>query len=241
MATDPANGVKVYLSLDAADISSLAAIRHWDNLKVGTEEGIFWVRDFFPDQWESALLKTLPFKNEYMARDGKLFPRGSRLPARNIPAVLWTSIERGLPLTMPSLNHHYFGLREKLSIELIPSSSEKEVAGMLVHPTLLKNYVQEAPAIRLKQICWVLAGDEALLLGSPLLPLQGQTFWKTGDFLIATGYEPSLPLLLPVLQEMINPDGDHWIVVQPGLQWWLVPKNAFEFLSRSSFKKTMHE
>lgn len=172
MGKDAANSIDYFLAIDDANKEHLATIRHWSNVKVATEGATIWVRNIDFAQLNSLEVKSMPYKKLFYERDGKLFPVNRHLPDRNVPSLLWTPIERAIPVNLPSFNHNFFGLNERISIELTSSQVERQVVAMIVGLSTLQQYVDSAPTVRLKAISWaILNNDKAFLLGTPLLPL----------------------------------------------------------------------
>ena len=242
MAQDPANGVGWYLSVDTAHRHYLGAIRHWGNLKVATEEGLLWVRDFTAVQVDSVEVKSIPYKQLYYAREGRLFLQGSLLPDRPVPSVLWTPIERALPLKLPAFNHNYFGVADRLVTRLAPSGTEKEASCLLTDIQALGHYIETAPAIRLKHLSWVMVGnDQALVLGRPLLPIEGAAYWRKDDFLLPAGFDLELPSLVPVLNHQLNAQGTHWVIWDTRGRYHPLSKDLLRPLSISSFRRSINQ
>lgn len=240
MAIDTTGSISYYLSLAGEHAAYLGTIRHWENLKIAYEGNVVWVKDLSPVQVDSLEVKSIPFKELYYAQDGKLFLKGSLLPSRNLPSLLWTPIGRGLAVTLPAYNHNYFGLTGNVNIRLAPSEKETESLALRVNINVLQNYIVTAPAIRLEGLQWtVLGAIEALLLGAPLLPLQGQAFWRRGDFLLPAGFDLELYAVSDDLSQLLNPEGDSWILWQEDGRYSKLDKQAFTPLSISSFRLTM--
>jgi len=105
MAEDSANDIVWYLQTLTEHKDALSDIRPWDNLKVGFEGQEIWVTGFSFAQIESLEIKSNPYVSVFYAKGAKLFPKNSQLPARNIPALLWTPIQRAFPIKLPSFNH----------------------------------------------------------------------------------------------------------------------------------------
>jgi hypothetical protein len=239
MAQDVTDNMIYFLSVQATDKDYLGTIRHWTNLKTGFEEDKIWVKDFTIAQIESQQVKSIPYKDIYYTRGGKLFKKGSLLPERNIPALLWTPIQRGLPLELPDFNHNFFGISQQVPVSLIESAQEQESFAMLTSLEVLKQYIETAPAVRLQPLAWAILNHEsAVILGTPLLPLQGEVFWKKKDFLMPAGYDFELFALTDILREKINPEGMNWVMWNKEGQYCLLNKKAFQDLSLSSLRKS---
>ncbi|WP_207536448.1 hypothetical protein [Desertivirga arenae] len=240
MAEDLTNAITFYLSVDDIQRDDLGAIRHWNNLMIGFCESLIWLKGFTSDQVNSVEVKSIPDKKLYYEKGGKLFFKDSLLPERNLPSMLWSPIERGLPVKLPSLNHNYFGLEEKLKISLEPTLIEREAYAMIVPLNILESYLSTAPAIRLSNISWaIIRPNFAFLLGKPLLPLAAKVYWQHQDFIIPAGYELYPPLLSDDLSYILNAKGTNWIIWNEDSSYFVIRKNQLSALSLGSFRRSM--
>lgn len=242
MAQDAASGVNYYLSIEATHKSDLATIRQWDNLKVAFNENLIWVKDLNYVQVHSVEIKSIPSKTIYYANEGKLFLLNSLLPDRVIPSLLWSPIDRALPIQLPDFNHNYFGVKEEITTRLIPVDKEVEAVAMLTSINTLQSYIETAPQIRLQKIQWtILNNDKAVLIGKPMLPITGQAFWQRQNILLPTGYDLELFVLADSISNIINPGNDCWILWNEDNSYCLINKNDVCPLSLSSFRKSIEQ
>lgn len=242
MAADSANGISWFLSLAAGHKDHLGPVRHWSNLKIAFEGETIWVCGFTAEQIESVAVKTIPYHSVYYAEEGRLFPRGSLLPARAVPVLLWSPIGRGLPVELPPLNHYFFGLGDRVNIRLTPSAEARETFALITALDILGAYVETAPAVRLQGLTWVvLDEDRALILGGPLLPLPGEVCWRRDCFLLPAGRDFEFPVLEEALKRRLNPGDDHWVIWEAGGNWFRIPQRALRPLSIRSFRRTVKE
>lgn len=240
MANNPSNDISYYLSVTLAHKEDLGVIRHWGNLRIAFEEDLVWVKDFTVAQINSLEVKTIPYKEVYYTTGGKLFKWGSRLPHQSVPALLWTPIERGLPITLPAFNHNYFGISDKATIRLAPSDKERDAFGLLTTLPLLKTYVESAPTIRLQHLHWALVDDDkAIVLGEPQLPVPGVVFWQQCHFLIPAGYDFQIPMLTETVQTMLSSNTGTWVIWEINGCYWSFNKSLLQPLSISSFRKSI--
>lgn len=239
MAENSSDGVTWYLTVPTRHKDVLGAIRHWDNLKIAIDGETVWVKDFTTSQVESVDIKILPFKQVYYSRGPKLFPYGSGLPHGNIPSLLWSPIERGLQVQLPSFNYNYFGVKGRADVSLVRSGHEIVPAAMMVTVDLLKKYLETAPVARLMQMQWVLIGDRALLKGTPLLPITGEVYWQKGLNFIPAGYDLDMPVLSEVFDTVLSDGGKSFILWDKSSTWTNVPLSSFRQLSLSSFRNTL--
>jgi len=242
MAKDAPNDITFFIALDEAHKDYLAAIRHWSNLKIAFDAPMVWVKDIDYAQLNSLEAKSIPFKTAFYTRDGKLFLLNSNLPDRNIPSLLWTPIDRAIPIKMPSFNHNYFGIEEKISIHLVPSDKESEAVAMITDLKILQQYIETAAGIRLQKISWAILNDnKAFLLGKPLLPIDGDVFWRRGDALIPAGHDFDLYSLTESANQLLNPEKDAWIIWNTDSTYFLIQKDEIRPLSLSSFRLSMQQ
>lgn len=242
MAKDAANDLSYFLLIDAQYQSDLGNISPWKNLKVAFDGSDIWVRDFDYAQIHSVEVKTIPYKTLFYSRDGKLFPLNSLLPDRNVPGLLWTPIERALPVRLPAMNHNFFGITQQVEIKLVPSDREMEAVAMIIPLETLIAYIETAPAIRLQSLQWtVLNGTDAFLLGQPLLPIAGTVYWAREHILLPAGYDFDLYALAATLQQALDPSGNHWTIWLPDNSHFQVSRLDLQSLSLASFRATMHQ
>ncbi len=228
-----------YLIIEEARKNDLAHIRHWNNLKAAFEGTRIWIKDLTAAQARSVEVKSIPYKTLLYEKNGKLCLADHQLPYCSIPTVLWTPLQRALPLSLPRFNHNYFGIHEQVPVRLCPSSQEQPAAAMLVSLTELEHYLNTAPAIRVQHLQWtVVNGTQALVLGTPLLPLNGSIFWQQGRFLLPAGYVFELPGISGIFGNKLETGNDQWVVWPTPQTWFLLPNNYLQPLSLSSFRLT---
>ncbi|MGB0523599.1 MAG: hypothetical protein ACPGJS_11600 [Flammeovirgaceae bacterium] len=242
MATNSADHLMYFMSLPARNEALLEEIRVWDNLKMAIEGEQIWITGFTESQLKALEVQRIPYKSLYYAQNNKLFPLTSLLPSRMQPNLLWTPIAQALPVEVASFNHNFFGLNQQVEVTLVPTHQEQEAVALLGHYTDLNVYMKTAPAIRLKNLKWVLINQtEVLIWGTPLLPIPGTAYWQKFDFLIPLGYDFDLPILGKTLNELLNPQRQQVVLWNVDSSHTAIPKSQFEALRISSFRKTMKQ
>lgn len=240
MAENASNDISYFLLIEKSRKDDLAAIRQWNNLKVAFEGDNIWIKDFNYAQIHSLEVKSIPYKTIYDCHKGKLHLTGSLLPERNLPGLLWTNIDRALPVKLPAFNHNYFGINEEICMCLIPVEREYPVVSMLVELPDLKLYIETASTIRLQRLQWIiLNNDKAFIIGTPILPIKAIVYWQDGQSLIPAGYNFEFPLLTKSLGEFLDPENKHWIIWSADNTYALIDRNDLQPLSLSSFRKSV--
>ncbi|SFC93659.1 hypothetical protein [Flavobacterium phragmitis] len=228
-----------FLEINKEHKDFLGAIRHWENLKIAFEASTIWIKEFSAEQIDSAELLQIPYTKIYELKENLLFERGKQLPTKKLPSgLLWSPVLRGLPVSLPNFNHNFFGINQKLQTRLKRSEEEKEAQALLVEYQELKAYIESAPKFRLEPLQWVVIHNKALIIGKPLLPLKGNTFWQKNDFLVPSGYDFEWPVLTHTLKDKVNPFDKNLILWNKDNSYSSIPKQNIKPLSISSFRLT---
>ena len=240
MAQNASDNLIYFLETHQDNLPDLATIRHWSNLKMAYDATSIWVKDFDYAQVHSVTIKSIPFKKLYEGRDSKLFPLGSLLPVGSIPNVLWTAIDRAIPITLPAVNHNFFGIDEQIEINLVPTEQEHPIYGICTTLDQLASYIETAPSIRLKNLNWVvLSSDAVLIVGEPLLPISGAAVWKQNNHLLPAGYNFEFPLLAEMIYASFNLSNPSLILWNESNLSQIVPLSTIRPLSVSSVRNTI--
>lgn len=237
MANNASDNLSYFLLLEEHHQLFLGGIRHWNNLKVGFDELGFWIKDFDYAQIQSTEVKIIPYKKVFYEKNGRLFPENSLLPEGIVPALIWTPIDRAIPVTLPALNHNYFGVNEPLTMRLVNAESEQESVAMIVDLDVLGDYLEHVSEVRLKNLSWCILDDyTACVMGTPLLSIQGEVFWQSDVFLIPSGFDLELHTLKGELKQLLEvADSDHIVWLKSGYYLKLAHTDL-KPLSRASFR-----
>lgn len=240
MAENAADELSYVLEIRREHRHYLAQIRHWQHLVVAEDAVCCRVTGFTPQQAESATVKSIPFARLFHLRNGWLFRLNGLVPEKELPASTeFVPIAKALSLTLPAFNHNYFGIQQRIPVQLVPGSGEQPACGMLVSVAALGSYLVTASAVRLRPLQWCLLNRSlALVLGIPLLPVQeASMLWQHGKLLLPAGYVPQWPILAGVLQQTAAPEGD-LILWQQNQTWLPLSWQQFRPLSISSYRLT---
>ena len=239
MAENATNNLVYYAKINCSMIEYLGEIRNWNNLSIAFEDEYIWIKGFHDNQLNSVEIKSIPNIKIFYSNKGKLFPKGFLLPVGNEPSFLWTPINRGLKVEIPNHNPNFFGIKQKINIRITQSIQEKESAAMITSFSNLETYAVTAPIIRLQKIQWTLLDQNtALLIGTPILPIKGDTYWKTEDFLLPSGFDFELNFLTSELNKKLNLNQTNFIIWDKDAKYFMVDKLELRPLSISSIRKT---
>lgn len=240
MAEDSSNRIKEFWAeLPKANEDFLGSIRDWKNVQIALEEDVIWLKNFTDEQADSAEIQQLPNFLLYELRDGLLFRKDALVPTKKVrTALLWSPIDKALRLTFPPSNHNFFGIDEKVEVNLKPSEEEQPAIALLSSISEIKSLIVTLPKFKLEKLEWILMKDQALFLGTPLLSFPGKTYWMKDGHLLPTGFDFEFKNLSSLLQKKYNENEDQWLVWNEDGSYISINKNDFRKLSVSSFRLT---
>ena len=193
--------LKYFARIKEANLDLLVGLYNWEHLFVANEDGYIWIKDITADEIDSVPLKSILGLERFYVKQGKLYPYNKLLPIGNEPSCLWTKIKRAIHLDLPSKNHNFFRLEPSIEVKIVPSNEPKDASIHLIDLSLFKEYVKTASTLRLRPLLWAIIGHQAMVVGWPLLPLPGATYWKGGSFIIPTGYDLEIPSLINAINK----------------------------------------
>lgn len=240
MAENSSNNIKEFWAeIPRTDEDFLGSIRDWKNIQIAVDDETIWLKGFTDEQAASSEIHQLPNFLLYELRDGLLFKKGALVPSKKMrTALLWMPIDKALRLNFPISNNNYFGISEKVQIRLKESDEEHPVIALLCNIADIKERIAAIPKFRLEKIEWVVIGDKALFLGTPLLSLPGKTFWLKDNHLLPSGFDFEFKNLSLPLQEKYNKELDGWLLWDEKGNYLSLKKTDFRDLSVSSFRLT---
>lgn len=240
MAKDPSEPVKEFRAVLArTDEDFLGSIRDWKNIQLASDDEVIWLKGFTPEQAASQEIRQMPGLLLYELRDGLLFRKDALVPSRKMrTALLWTPIDKALKLTFPLSNNNFFGIDEKVEVKLKPVEEERPAAALLCSMAEIKGIIVTLPKFRLERIDWILIGDKALFLGTPLLGLPGKPYWAHNGHLLPAGFDFEFRNLSALLQRKYNANLEQQLLWTEEGHMLCLPENSFRKLSVSSFRLT---
>lgn len=240
MANDAGNKLEYWLSLNIAHKAVTYKLRKLAYLKMAIDKNLVWIRGFTQADIESASILSIPSIRRYYLKGTHLIPYGKNLPDMIEPSLLWSPIHRGLKISLPKENFNYFGMDQTYSISLVPSEVMKPINATLVDLETLGNYIHSAPNIRLKNLQWtILNKDKALIIGTPILPIQGQDLYQEACFLLPAGWKLKYDNMASVYKEALGESIEFWYLIDKDSQISKLRKANFNQLSKGSFIKSL--
>ncbi|MBP2618970.1 hypothetical protein [Chryseobacterium jejuense] len=240
MAENSSDNIKEFWAeLPRTDEDYLGSLRDWKNVHIATDDETIWLKGFTDEQASASELHQLPNFLLYELRDGLLFKKEALVPSGKMrTALLWMPIDKALRLTFPASNQNYFGISEKFPVRLKESNEEHPVIALLNRIDDCKESIVALPKFRLEKIEWIVIGEKALFLGTPLLSLPGKTYWTKDGHLLPSGFDFEFKNLSTFLQQKYNKESDGWLLWDENGNYLSIKKTDFRPLSVSSFRLT---
>jgi hypothetical protein len=218
--------------------NQLYSIRHWENLKLALKENFCYVKDFTDVQIQSVLIKQMTFVKIYLEKEQLLFRINALIPELKMPlGLLWSPIAFSLPLDKIKYNHNFFGIHEKVNLKLVSCSLPQISKAILVEFEALKNYIENAPQVRLQSLYWIRIDEKIIIFGEPLLPIQGKSYWLNHQIYVPNGYTFEYQSLSKIISHsLVNNES---IIFYTNFQEYIIiPKEKIKPLTIGSFRLT---
>lgn len=244
MATDVDDSIDVIVHLQEKSQDAFREIWHLENVRIAKTDAGYWLKGFTSQDLKSKEVRSISNLKIYEVNGNFLYLNGNRVPERKVPVgLLWHPIQQALKVDLPSFNENLFDVTGKLKIEFALSSDEQVMAASIVKVKELNMYVDSVPQHYFNDLSWcVLGKDQAVLLGSKILPMVSQRYWKYKNLLIPVGYDFKYGFLKEVvtnLQYKSN-DNNFWVFDVSGT-YFSLSKDLLVPMNRSSVKQTFLE
>ncbi|KFF73719.1 hypothetical protein HX13_18055 [Chryseobacterium sp. P1-3] len=240
MAENPSKHIKEFWAeIPRTDEEFLGSIRDWKNILLAVDEDTLWLKGFTDEQTEAPEMHQLPGFLLYELRNGLLFRKGALVPSKKMrTALLWTPIDKALQLTFPASNQNYFGISEKITVNIKQSAEEQPVIALLSSITGIKENMAAVPGFKFENIQWAVVGDKALFIGTPLLSFPGKAYWTKDGHLLPAGFDFEFKNLSLFLQQKFNKESDGWLLWSEEGEFLSIKNTDLRPLSLSSFRLT---
>lgn len=240
MANITGNDIEYWLSVNILYNKSVYDLRNWAHLKLAVDGNLIWIRGFKEGDLVSTKVLQIPSIKRYYLRGAHLIPFGKQLPALIEPNLIWSPIQRALKISLPKENFNYFGINQTYKIALVPSTEVRPITATIVSLKTLETYLYTALPFRLQNLEWtILNKEEALIIGTPILPIQGQDLYKDACFLLPAGKKLQYSNMVNVYETALGDSAEYWYLAEEHGSFQKLRKADFTPLSKGSFTKTL--
>jgi hypothetical protein len=102
-----------------------------------------------------------------------------------------------------------------------------------------ETYVSTAPLVRLQHLYFAVSeNSEALIIGTPNIPLPGKTYILGDNILLPAGYEFDPPAITSLVATTLNPMNDGILLFHENGHWEKIKFDCFVPATRSAVRLT---
>ncbi|MGB0432338.1 MAG: hypothetical protein ACPGLV_17820 [Bacteroidia bacterium] len=227
-----------FLSIHKNRFELLGNLRHLDHLQLAYENDLIWLKGFIDEEINASIIRKIPNTQVYYENHGWLHKLGSQLRERRLPNLLFTPIQRAIPIEIEHYNHNLFEVNGELKMQLTPANIEHKAFAQLVNAKQLINYTATQPNFRFKHLHWCLVNNNPLIIGWPPLPINGTAFWLKHKILIPLGYNLNFPLFAELYQNKLLNGASGYLMLLEN-EHFIIENTSLKTLSRSSIYQTL--
>ena len=184
-------------------IGNIRAVEGWSACR---QDELIWLKGPLDNKHNQVLIDSLPILASYkLDGQNRLFPDGKLTPVALLEVVEWKTLPEFMPLEMP-VSAIPAQQAPLMPVNLLRSQNPYPAYALQTNFAAWKKYVDGAPQIRLQKLKFVVStAQEVLIIGDPLPPIPGKTFWLNGNLLVPAGYNFDPPFLGNLLNQKLKP------------------------------------
>lgn len=226
-------------SLDEAETASLEGLRLWPGLEIAAAGTTVWLR---AGEWSEALverLRRVPGLQRFrILAGGLLQPEGAAVPRGRLPELRWQSLRAWMTVRFPSAVE---GLADppRLALQLVRSSVEQPVHGMVMTIEAWRDFAGTAAAVRLRGLRFAAARDGRVFVeGVPMPSVAGERYQLAAGIATPAGFTWLPAIDATVLRRWLGlAEGDLALASEQGT-WEIIKAEQFMPASRSAARRT---
>jgi len=226
---DYANGMKESVIQIAGHYKDrLGEVRTIPGWKAASVGDMIWLKGPVENGKAQIAINSLPATATYLADEQhRLFPLGKQTPVLELKDLQWQNLEEFITVEQP-VSAMPGQFPQAITVKLIRSSTPEQPTALIIPVKQWDNYLKTAPLIRIQQLQFAVTSDELVfVMGAPLPPLKGETFWRYKNILLPSGYTFDPPVIADLLT------GDGLLLFHADGQCDRIPFHAFNAVERT--------
>ena len=168
---------------------------------------------------------------------------GEHVPAARLPAGLdWQPIAEVVRVTLPApAMGSRTEITERPALRLVSGGKPQAANGLKLPLSRLAAWTENAPAVRMRALRWLVRDDEAFVVGQPLPPIAGQLFVQRETVWIPASqtWQPALPaatILRAFCQAAHRDPEQAGVIWETNACWSIVDDRDWAALSRAAVR-----
>ncbi|TCD29601.1 hypothetical protein EZ456_00875 [Pedobacter psychrodurus] len=184
-------------------IGHIRAVEGWSACR---RDELIWLKGPLDNKHNQVLIDSLPILASYKLNgQNRLFPDGKLTPVALLNAMEWKTLPEFMPLEMP-VSAIPAQQTPLMPVNLVRNQNPQPAYALQTNFMAWKKYVDGAPQIRLQHLKFVVStAQEVFIIGDPLPPIPGKSFWLNGSLLVSAGYNFDPPFLASLLNQKLKP------------------------------------
>jgi len=208
-------------------------------LQAADDNECIWLRGIDATTQPAIRIRQLPGLHTYrLDEDNNLFTPGAVTPISKLKSLQWLPLNQFITVTLP-VSTLPGKINQKHPVKLVPTAHAAPGNALLTDLDTWKAYAETAPLARLMATRFaVSAGNQVLILGSPLPSLPGKEYVLNNDILLPCGYEFDPPAITALITSRLNPLQDALLLFDVNGNWEKIPFDVFVASTRSAIRAT---
>ncbi|SEW36409.1 hypothetical protein SAMN05428988_4491 [Chitinophaga sp. YR573] len=230
--------MEIVIVLSSAHAAALGSVRTFPGLLAARSGEEIWVRGI-PTGKPDKKISVLPARYTYfMDEQERIYAPGALTPSDTLPALEWVPLLSFIKVTLP-VSALPGILEEPLQIKLARNVIIQESDALLTPLETWETYVSTAPLVRLQHLYFAVSeNSEALIIGTPNIPLPGKTYILRNNILLPAGYDFDPPAITSLVAKALNPVNDGILLFHENGQWEKIKFDCFVPATRSAVRLT---
>jgi hypothetical protein len=232
---------EIVIVLSTAHAAALGSVRTFPGLLAARSGEEIWVRGI-PTGKPDKKISVLPAKHTYFIDEQeRIYAPGALTPSDTLPALEWVPLLSFIKVTLP-VSALPGVLEESQLVKLVRTEGNviiPENDALLTPLETWETYVSTAPLVRLQHLYFAVSeNSEALIIGTPNIPLPGKTYTLRNNILLPAGYDFDPPTIASLVAKALNPVNDGILLFHENGHWEKIRFDCFVPATRSAVRLT---
>jgi hypothetical protein len=228
--------------LKEKDRDTLAAIRLYPNIEVASDASEIWLRLPLQSGGLDMPIRQLPLVSTFVLDENKqLYPMGGLTPVSQLKPMTWMPLTDFLPIelpvsVMPAL------VSDTVSIRIKPSEKEQKAVALSTSQAAWLAYATTAPEARLKRLKFAVSDvNTVLVVGEPLPPIEGETYWLRHNIFMPSGFDFEFPIVSALVFQKEKLENHAFLLFNTEGAYQRIEELDFVLSTRSAVRLTFQE
>jgi hypothetical protein len=212
-------------------IGTIRTVKGWVACR---QKDQIWLKGPLNNDRNQLLISSLPVLASYeLDEQNRLFPKGKLTPVDQLEGWEWEKLSDFVRVEMP-VSALPARQVNPISISLVRNENSYPAYALQTSFAAWKNYVDEAPLVRLQALKFVVSSlDEVLIIGEPLPPIPGKSYWLNEDLLMPAGFNFDPPFLGQLLNQKLKVQTPSYILFNEEAKQDIIPVDLFKPADRA--------